>query len=145
MPAQALCADARSPIPGTGTLHQPRHPHPTDHILLDLIETLAHAGKPSLSNAEFAGRIQGMTKDGVMHAIRRLAMRGLIQTEVIRARRRIYVCQTGKWTDFNPTPPCGASNWLAGSSDDITRRKVTRDPCFQCGVRADIGCRHQRA
>lgn len=117
-------------------------PHPADENLLTMIEELAAAGQPALSNAEFSDKI-GMTKDGVMHAIRRLALRGLIQTEVIRARRRIYACRIGKWTDLSVIG-CGAGNWLK-RSDDIARTKVDREPCFLCGIRADIGCRHSRA
>lgn len=27
---------------------------------------------------------------------------------------------------------------------DIESRRVDRDPCWRCGVRADVGCEHQR-
>lgn len=33
----------------------------------------------------------------------------------------------------------------ASSPDDIEKRRVYRDPCFMCGVRADVGCRHRLA
>lgn len=116
----------------------------TDESLLTLIEQLAGVGAPALSNAAFAEQIGGgLTKDGVMHAMRRLAMRNMIRTEVVRARRRIFACRIGKWTDFNALA-CRAGNWMA-SKDDIALTRTNREPCFMCGIRADIGCMHTRA
>lgn len=116
----------------------------TDEALLALIETIADAGGPALSNTAFAERVgMGLTKDGVMHGMRRLAERGLVKTDVVRGRRRIYACRIGKWTDFNALA-CRAGNWMA-SKDDIALTRTNREPCVMCGIRADIGCRHSRA
>lgn len=30
------------------------------------------------------------------------------------------------------------------TEDDIANLRVDRDPCSYCGVRADVGCKHQR-
>jgi hypothetical protein len=75
-----------------------------------------------------------------MHAINRLAGRGMIRTEVIKARRRIFACRIGKWTGFSVIG-CGASNWIAAQAD-VLRLRVERDPCPMCGIRRDVGCRH---
>lgn len=41
-------------------------------------------------------------------------------------------------------PPVRRMNTAAAPAPDDAPTPIERDPCFKCGTRADIGCKHRR-
>ena len=44
-----------------------------------------------------------------------------------------------------PRPPIRRLTTGPAAAADNAPEPIDRDPCFKCGTRADIGCRHRRA
>lgn len=48
---------------------------------------------------------------------------------------------TGERARYSPTPYSSIVSKPKIDFDSLTF--VSREPCFRCGVRADVGCKHQ--
>lgn len=75
-------------------------------------------------------------------AIITLAQRYQIATGAIRSRLR----RAGAIAECRPRRQLvHPQNVCVMPGDEIVSRRVDRDPCPRCAVRADIGCEHGRA
>lgn len=118
---------------------------PTCQDVLSAITQAAELGKPCPSNSDLAKVAKLSAKDSVNAVIRKLESMGLITVERVPLGRCITVAKTGKSTapvkraSERPKPAPLTARPL------FVAQVVNRDPCFKCGVRGDIGCKHQPA
>lgn len=132
-------------------------------VALRLIEAAASAGVACPSNETIAHAIGAASVSTGARLVQVLERRGLIRVDRFGMARRIEVVATGDSTAAIE----GAPHWSArgvrkapprprpapnfGEPDRRFRglppvdRFVDRDPCWRCGVRADLGCRHRPA
>lgn len=113
-----------------------------------LFEKLAIAADrrdPCPSNADLANDLGIMRDADVVQLLKLLQRRGSIEIFSLPSRRVIFIVATGKFTakTATPRPLHTPDNVFRGPVPEAQR--VDRDPCCRCGVRADIGCAHNRA
>lgn len=123
-------------------------------VLAALIEAAA-AGEPCPDNKTLAGLTGSKSSSGATDMIMALAARGLLKLERVSGARRVTIVATGQST---AALPAGRSAKLGGArrkydkrlvdgspdvGERLAHRPPERDPCFRCGVRGDVGCRHQ--
>lgn len=122
-------------------------------------------------NASLAALIGVLSLSGASAVIHALEHKGLIAVERFGAARRVTILATGHQTlhegadaphwRFRPDlarhnqapraagerarPATFAARPFGPRLSDSDLVRVDRDPCFRCGTRADIGCRHQPA
>lgn len=116
------------------------------HQLMLICIAAANAGVAMPGNAELARRFGLNSGSNISHYLDLLAAKGLIRVERFHRSRRVTIVATGRSTRVDPADaierqPCFGR--AAGQPDDSRLPpRVDRDPCFRCGVRRDVGCRH---
>lgn len=137
---------------------------PKQRIVFDLIERAANAGLPAPSNLELANAIGSVGVASGAYLVSVLERERLIHVERFGASRRITIIGTSKST---LAPDGAVAHWRTRVAADGTYQRTTprhverkdlpaappraivalvpvqRDPCPNCGVRGDIGCKHQ--
>ncbi|WP_394658445.1 hypothetical protein [uncultured Novosphingobium sp.] len=132
-----------------------------DEIILAELTAIAAAGERCPANTELAKKISARGSFTVSRIFEKLEKRGLIEVERRNAARRIRIVATGDQT----APVTGKlyhdrdmSQFAAKQAQaraalkrplpplpEITEAPDSpRDPCFRCGVRGDVGCKHRK-
>lgn len=126
-----------------------------DEAILSLINAAADKGAPCPTNEAIAEAIGAPDAYVISSALARFRDIGLIALVSRGGYRYITVAATGKSTDWT-TRPRRYVKRAERTADRGTRpegvfrgdlpvdRYIDRNPCGFCGVRADIGCRHNR-
>lgn len=131
---------------------------PIEALVLTLLERAANARQPVPSNYAIADRIGASSPSTPSHVLKKLEQHGLIRVERFQAGREITIVATGARTAFDGerTPHSHAGRRRAPAKiaeprpavaepparELATLVRVDRDPCFRCGTRRDLGCRH---
>lgn len=127
--------------------------------LLALLEAAAEAQRPAPENGELAERLGMKSISGPPALLKRLEARGMIRVARFSKSRQVTIVATGKATrapagacqpHFSLTRsakrPATAAGTAASTPADpgpaVSLVRVDRDPCFRCGTRRDLGCRH---
>lgn len=122
---------------------------------LALIEAAANEGRRAPSNDAIADALGTVSSQTGAKAVEVLEAAGLITVKRFQASRQITVVATGKTTamPLNQTPhwrtrerrnyrsPERRSYSEIAATVVPPERRV--EPCQHCGVRSDVGCRHQ--
>lgn len=142
--------------------HFRRTPTGSEDVVLAMVIKAAERGDTCPSNYELAAAIGGASASRGTEILNRLEKRGIITIERGQSSRVVTIVETGKRT----AGTVGAVHWryrpenrhrkrirysnsrTAVPAEQIPPPKmmphtVSRDPCFLCGVRGDIGCQHQ--
>lgn len=134
-----------------------------DADILDRLTRCAREGRPCPTNAELAVVLGVEGTTGACNALKRLEQSGLIKVERFAVHRIVTIVATGERTAGKPGKP----HWRDRDAATVTQKKaqtnaakaiatpalapkpepvrVDREPCTWCGVRADVGCKHNRA
>lgn len=132
----------------------------------DLLKWLEHCAATAAScptNEEICTRFGFSSKASAVRIMARLEERGLIVRTVVGNSRRVMIKATGKLTGVGGQG-MGAGGCIGTGRNSHRRfagdqalaeafpavhpvpaQAIDRTPCPRCGIRADIGCRHQRA
>lgn len=121
--------------------------------VLAILKRAAEAGEPCPTNDDIVDEAhlgEASNATAVMNSLREA---GLITVVSHGGYRRVIINETGKSTDWTTRPKryvkrveADAGRVLSGifRGDLPPERYLHRDPCFCCGVRGDVGCRHNR-
>lgn len=115
---------------------------PNQAAVFSVIERCAATGEPLPSGPQIAERA-GLLPTSVGSAIYQLKDAGLISiAKGPHGRRVVTILATGAETG---APAYSGEPALNQPSDSFAAiLPAPRDPCWQCGTRADIGCVHTR-
>ena len=123
----------------------------TQRIVYDALVKAALAGEACPSNSDLCTLVGSSTVSTPAHAISLMAKAGRLRVTHCSNGREIHIIEHDitivskmritmlRNAALAPSAPCGGA--LAERLPAI----VDRDPCFRCGVRADIGCEHSPA
>ena len=136
---------------------------PSARALFALISLAAEAGEACPSNRKLAGVLGFSSVGHVPAVLNRIQAAGLIRIERGATARIVTILANGKRTAgelgnlhwrYRPENKVrrhvkyGEGRPRRGAERDAARgalpSRIDRDPCFYCGVRADVGCRHRR-
>lgn len=126
-----------------------------------ILKSCAESNQKCPTNGEFC-ELLGMDSVGATSGVlSRLEKRGLISIERGQCCRVVTITETGQKTAGTvPTPHWRFNGdripgkYLRHSKPAINAdpepeisdlERVDRDPCFLCGTRGDVGCRHRQA
>jgi len=118
----------------------------TQKTVYDLLVKAALAGEPCPSNAALCEALDASSVSTPAHAISRMAKAGRLRVKHCSNGREVYlvdldvtiVSKTRVLTRKRNDRPAAVAPDMPMPSDSL----VSRDPCFRCGVRGDIGCEH---
>jgi hypothetical protein len=122
----------------------------TQRIVYDALVKAALAGEACPSNSDLCTLVGSSTVSTPAHAISLMAKAGRLRVTHCSNGREIHIVEHDitivskmritmlRKAALAPKAPCDAP---AEKLPPI----VDRDPCFRCGVRADIGCEHSPA
>ena len=136
---------------------------PSARALFAMITLAAEADEPCPSNRALAGALGFSSVGHVPAVLNRIQAAGLIRIERGQSARIVTILASGKRTAGEPgrihwrhRPENKERRYVKYGGGRPRRRvdretaigtlppKIPRDPCFYCGVRADIGCAHRR-
>jgi hypothetical protein len=130
-------------------------------VVLGMLEQAAAGGRKCPTNDEFGDRLNssGSYASAVMSELQQM---GIIRLERFARGREVEIVATGAktapvgrklhWRQSTDGPKRNYVRRVALPDDDDGRqfrgdlpidRYVDRDPCWRCGARADVGCRHR--
>jgi hypothetical protein len=123
----------------------------TDELVYAELVRAALAAEPCPTNRAL-GIVLGMssTFPGMM-AMRRLTAAGRIRVDSEKGSREVYIVELGltllsiKRQDGVQRDAEAAAARARAEARSPLPSVIDRTPCFRCGIRADIGCRHQAA
>lgn len=110
--------------------------------VLQFLIDVARAGKPCPTNAQMANDLGAGCTSTIADVLRDLRAEGSIVVKRSGVGRIIAIPRLNLETA--PRPPKAFVHPVHHHRDFEKLRHVSRDPCFRCGVRADIGCHHRR-
>jgi len=118
----------------------------TQKTVYDLLVKAALAGEPCPSNATLCEALDASSVSTPAHAISRMAKAGRLRVKHCSNGREVYlvdldvtiVSKTRVLTRKRNDRPAAGAPEMPMPSQSL----VSRDPCFRCGVRGDIGCEH---
>lgn len=138
---------------------------PEEQKILEIVTAAANAGEPCPTNSKLADMMHFKSHSGPLGLLQRLQSRGLITLERFQVERRVTINATGRrtkvyntqphWRDienykaagdkFPPMPRARTSrgcprNVVKPAMETEILERVSRDPCFRCGTRGDVGC-----
>lgn len=146
----AAASDAMAlTIAAIAGLQGPSHPELSvgQRRILAICVAAAAAGVRMPADREIAAGLSMSGGGGVNAAMRRLTKLGLIRVSQDRTVRQVTIVATGQetrgWQPGDRRPHTVAH--LPPPAPEKPMMRVSRDPCFKCGIRADIGCEHRPA
>jgi len=118
----------------------------TQKVVYDLLVKAALAGDVCPSNATLCEALGATSVSTPAHAIARMAKAGRLRVKHCSNCREIYlvdfditiVSKKRVFTRKRNDRPAAVAAGMPMPSASL----VSRDPCFRCGVRGDIGCEH---
>ncbi len=123
----------------------------TAGVIYDALVRAARAGAPCPSNTELCRLVGATSVATPAHSIARMAKDGKLRVTSASNGREIHIVEldvtiVSKMRTKNRTrerDTAQAERTAARTPPPASR--VSRDPCFRCGVRADVGCEHTPA
>lgn len=135
---------------------------PSARAMFAMITLAAEADEPCPSNRALASALGFGSEGHVPAVLNRIQAAGLIRIERGRTSRIVTILASGKRTAGEP----GQAHWRHRPGSEKRRSirngdgrprkrtereaapgalpaRIAREPCFYCGVRADIGCVHR--
>lgn len=106
-----------------------------EQALLSLITDAIDRGAPAPSNPMICDVLGFKSIGSASDAVRALERKGLIQVERADNSRVIRLSD-------RTTAPSAQAAYLRTNAHLDTITRVNRAPCFWCGVRSDVGCKH---
>jgi len=106
-----------------------------EQALLALITQAIEAGAPAPSNPTICNVLGFKSIGSAAEAVQALERKGLIEVE--RGMNSRVIRLRGE-----ATAPTIQSSFRRGNAYLDTMARVYREPCFFCGVRSDLGCKH---
>jgi hypothetical protein len=118
----------------------------TQKVVYDLLVKAALAGDVCPSNATLCEALGATSVSTPAHAIARMAKAGRLRVKHCSNGREIYlvdldvtiISKKRVFTRKRNDRPAAVAADKPMPSESL----VSRDPCFRCGVRGDIGCEH---
>jgi len=118
----------------------------TQKVVYDLLVKAALAGEVCPSNLTLCEALGATSVSTPAHAIARMAKAGRLRVKHCSNGREIYlvdlditiVSKKRVFTRKRNDRPAAVAADRPMPSESL----VSRDPCFRCGVRGDIGCEH---
>jgi hypothetical protein len=115
-----------------------------------MLEAAAKNGSACPSNEDICERVGASSPATGARLVSALETMGLIKVERFLQSRIVTIVDTGESTAIvhrTPRPARkrvrkGRLEDFKGAADFVPVVHVSREPCFCCGVRADIGCKH---
>jgi hypothetical protein len=120
----------------------------TAGIIYDALVRAARAGAPCPSNTELCRLVGATSVATPAHAIARMAKAGRLKVTHASNGREIHL------TELDVTIVSKMRTLMLKRDQQTAQAKraadriapppppVFRDPCFRCGIRADVGCEH---
>jgi hypothetical protein len=124
--------------------NQLRAPDESEAMVYNEIVRAARAGEPCPSNTMLCAVLGATSVATPSRLMKRLAARGRITIKGFANGREVFIHEIGltllsassrRFLDQGETPP--PRREMAEPT-----MAVFREPCFRCGVRADVGCEH---
>lgn len=112
-------------------------------LVLDILATAARAGQPCPTNAQMALDIGAGSDSSLTQIMRDMRLNGSIKIHKQGNDRIVEIPSLGLFTAPKPRKTY-TGNVVLKFMELESLQYVSRDPCFRCGVRADIGCEHTR-
>jgi hypothetical protein len=120
----------------------------TAGIIYDELVRAARAGEPCPSNTELSRLVGASSVATPAHSIGRMAKAGRLRVTHASNGREIHIIEL----DITIVSKMRTKMCIRDQQAERARRAasrvppppppVFRDPCFRCGVRADVGCEH---
>jgi hypothetical protein len=116
----------------------------SDELVYNELIRAARAGEKCPSNSKICALLGVSSVASASRIIRQLANEGRIVVKTYTTGREVHIPEidlTMVSATFSRTVhPTVAP--LAVSPSPLPRSHISREPCFRCGVRGDIGCEH---
>ncbi len=128
-----------------------------DSFFAMLVEA-AEAGAPCPNNQQIIERLSYSGRNGCADMFATLERVRLIKVDRAGGMRRVTIVSSGHATDWTEhmtgriaagvKRPTSQTRYIGLRDEGEYRgdvpdhRRVDRDPCFNCGARRDVGCRH---
>jgi hypothetical protein len=114
-------------------------------IAYAMMTSAADKGDVAPSNNDIANELGSGHASYVSELVVRLEARGFIRVERGTSWRRITIVATGQTICSRLDRPPQQNVVDQGYRGPVPEHlRVNREPCGFCGVRADVGCHHQR-
>lgn len=113
----------------------------SEELVYKRLKQAAEKGQPCPTNVELCGVINSSSTGTPVKALNKLVAMGLIMIDRRASSRVVTIIETGKQTlapVYRPPRPKVSMPRDEPSAPD----PVDRTPCFRCGTRRDIGCKH---
>lgn len=136
-----------------------------DLVVLAALNGAANAGSSCPSNEDIMAMTNVASPASAAAILKKLQKRGLITVERIARARRVTIVETGRQTaavtgrprskGAGPNHRTAMAVYSARKQAERIRAEeadklvalaiasVEREPCFRCGVRGDVGCKHR--
>ncbi len=120
----------------------------TAGIIYDELVRAARAGDPCPSNSELCRLVGATSVATPAHSIARMAKAGLLRVTAASNGREIHIVELDTTivskmrTKLSIREKQSEQARRAASRAPAPELAVYREPCFRCGVRADVGCEH---
>ena len=120
----------------------------TAGIIYDELVRAARAGDPCPSNTELCRLVGASSVATPAHSIARMAKAGRLKVKHASNGREIHIVElditivSKMRTKLNIREKQAEQAQRAASRAPAPEVAVYREPCFRCGVRADVGCEH---
>ncbi len=120
----------------------------TAGIIYDELVRAARAGDPCPSNSELCRLVGASSVATPAHSIARMAKAGRLKVAHASNGREIHIVElditivSKTRTKLSIREKQSEQAQRAASRAPAPEMAVYRDPCFRCGVRADVGCEH---
>ncbi|MFA7604518.1 MAG: MarR family winged helix-turn-helix transcriptional regulator [Novosphingobium sp.] len=134
---------------------------PSEGAIYHRLVLAAERGQPCPRNSQICDDLGMLSSATVSAMIGAIEMKGWIRVERGNCRRVVTIVETGARTagkvndrhwrlrpqSSAPRQPATARARASAKAEDTGPPPpapiASREPCFRCGVRGDIGCRHQ--
>lgn len=122
-------------------------PHQSERLVYEELVRAARAGESCPSNSKLCKMLGASSVATPSRIMKRLADEGRLVVTTYTTGRDVHIPEIAltisSATSSRTVHPTAGP--VAVTASPIPRSSISREPCFRCGVRGDIGCEHTPA